>query len=233
MALGFWKGRNTKTMTKALIDIGMITLLMILMAYHITGNKVHEWIGVFLLLLFMLHHIFNWNWYKSLFKGKYTAMRILHTTVNVLLIAAMLIMMVSGIMLSREVFVFLNISVGWLGRRLHMVSVAWGFLLIAVHLGFHWGMVIRATKKLMKAPEKNSFYFVCASRLAAVIMSVYGIYAFISRQIWQKLFLVIEYAYFDYEESALSFLADYIAIMGLFTCVAYYSAKLIRKMETT
>ena len=56
--------------------------------------------------LFVLHHILNLNWYKTLFKGKYSAVRILMTTINVLLFAAMVGMMISGIMLSREVFSF-------------------------------------------------------------------------------------------------------------------------------
>jgi hypothetical protein len=137
-------------------------------------------------------------------------------------------MLVSGIMLSREVFDFLNISAGRLGRSLHMASTSWGFLLMAVHLGFHWGMVMGAAKKLMKKPQGN-FHIALVSRLAAAILSAYGIYAFIARQIWQRLFILVEYAFFNYEEPAILFFADYTAIMGLFACVAYYTVKLIRK----
>lgn len=217
-----------KTMIKVLVDVIMTALFLALMAFHITGNKVHEWLGASLFILFILHHILNWNWYKSLFKGNYAAVRILHTAVNMLLMAAMIGMLVSGVMLSREVFDFLNISAGRLGRRLHMVSTSWGFLLMSIHLGFHWGMVVNAAKKLTNKSDRN---ITIASRLAAVILSVYGVYALIFREIWNKLFLLVEYAFFDYEEPALLFFADYTAIMGLFACVAYYSVKLIRKTK--
>ena len=217
-----------KTMIKVLVDIIMTALFLVLTAYHMTGSKVHEWLGALLFILFILHHILNWNWYKSLFKGKYTTVRILHMAVNMLLMTAMLGMMISGIMISREVFDFLNINAARLGRRLHMASTSWGFLLMSVHLGFHWDMVIGVAKKMTKKSERT---FVFISWWAAAILSAYGIYAFISRQIWHHLFLVVEYAFFDYEEPLIFFFADYITIMGLFACAAYYTVKLIRKME--
>lgn len=222
---------KSKTMIKVLVDIMMTVMILVMMAYHITDNKIHEWLGALLFILFILHHVLNCNWYKSLFKGKYTVMRTLLTTVNLLLTVTMLGMLVSGMMLSREVFDFLNISAGRLGRRLHMLSTSWGFVLISIHLGFHWGMVVGAAKRSMKKLEINSSYPGLVARLIVILLSGYGLYAFITRQMWQKLLLLMEYAFFDYEEPAIIFFADYIAIMGLFACIAYYTVKLIRKRK--
>lgn len=91
------------------IDIIMTALFLVLMAYHITGNWMHEWLGILLIFLFIIHHILNWKWYSSLFKGRYTIFRSLMTVVNILLFFAMAGMVVSGILLSREVFGFLNL----------------------------------------------------------------------------------------------------------------------------
>lgn len=218
-----------KTIIKMLVDIIMTVMILMQMAYHFTGNRIHEWIGITLFVLFILHHVLNWNWYKSLFKGKYTAARILHTVVNLLLTAAMVGIFASGMMLSREVFDFINFSSSRLGRRLHMLSTSWGFMLISMHLGFHWGMVVRAVKRLMKKLGINSTYPGRVARLAALLLSVYGIYAFITRQMWEKMLLLVEYAFFDFEEPVIFFFIDYIAIMGLFACIAYYTANLTRK----
>lgn len=218
---------------KVLVDVIMTALLLVLMAYHITGNKVHEWLGVLLFFLFLLHQVFNWKWYKSVFKGNYTAVRSVHTAVNILLMVDMLVMIISGVMLSRDVFYSLNISAGTIGRKLHMVAGAWGFLLVSVHLGLHGSMLIGVAKKLTKTPENRSIYSALTSRTVAVVLSAYGIYAFISKQMWQQLFLLREYTFFDYEEPTLLFLWDYIAIMALFACAAHYSVKLIRKAEVT
>lgn len=216
-------------MTKALIDIGMTTLLLTLMAYHLTGNKLHEWLGVVLFILLIWHHICNWNWYRSIGKGHYPAVRRLHLAVNVLLIIAMLAILISGIMLSREVFGFLDISAGRLGRKLHMAASMWGFLLIAVHLGLHADRLISAVKKRITASGRSQVYGAWAARVAAVMLSVYGLYAFISRGLWEDMFLIREYPFFDYEEPAMFFFTDYLAVLALFACVAYEALKVLTK----
>ena len=125
---------------KTVIDLAMMALILILMAYHVTGNRLHEWLGILLFLLFFLHHFLNLKWYGSLVKGKYGAPRIVGVVLNFLLLADMACMMVSSVMISRDVFCFLDIGGGEFGRRMHMVSVSWGFVLMSVHLGFHGGI---------------------------------------------------------------------------------------------
>lgn len=216
-----------KQILKIIIDIAMTVLFLFLMAYHITGNSLHEWLGVMIFILFIVHHILNLKWYRGLFKGKYTASRILMATVNFLLFAAMIGMMVSGIMLSRDVFGFLNLRAGMLGRRLHMVSTAWGFCLMAVHIGLHCGMVVAMIKKL---PVSGKWTGMIARGVAA-LLALYGIYAFISRQIGERMLLLMEYAFFDYGEPAAFFFMDYICILILFVALSYYLAKLLRKKK--
>ena len=131
-----------KQIIKIFVDVMMTGLFIVLMAYHITGNAVHEWLGISLFVLFILHHILNIGWYKTVLRGRYSPMRTFMLVLNCLLFIAMLGMMVSGIMLSREVFGFLHLRAGMFGRRLHMVSTAWGYLLMSMHLGMHWGMVV-------------------------------------------------------------------------------------------
>lgn len=218
---------KSKQVFKIAIDIAMTVLFLFLMAYHITGNSLHEWLGVMIFILFIVHHILNLKWYRGLFKGKYTASRILMATVNFLLFAAMVGMMVSGIMLSRDVFGFLNLRAGMLGRRLHMVSTAWGFCLMATHIGLHWGMVVAMIKKL---PVSGKWTGIIA-RVVAALLALYGVYAFISRQIGERMFLLMEYAFFDYEEPAVFFFADYVSILILFAVLSYYLAKLLRKKK--
>jgi hypothetical protein len=69
-------------------------------------------------------------------------------------------------------------------------------------------------------------------RLAAFCIVAYGVYAFIVRQFGERMFLRIDYAFFDYEEPAVFFFLDYIAVMGLFACAGYYVVKLARKKRS-
>lgn len=51
--------------------------------------------------------------------------------------------MVRGIILSRHVLSFLSINGGRsAARKLHMLSAYWGFVLMGIHLGFHWSMML-------------------------------------------------------------------------------------------
>ena len=63
----------------------MTVLLLCLMAYQVTGNALHEWLGIGMTVVLIVHHILNIKWYGSLFKGKYNAYRIIVTVVNTLL----------------------------------------------------------------------------------------------------------------------------------------------------
>ena len=172
---------------KMLIDLIMTAGLLFQMAYMLVGNTIHEWMGAGMFLLFLIHHGLNWRWYRNLFRGKYTPARILQTVVNFLVLLCMLGLMVSGILLSRDVFVFLGVQ-GYSGtaRILHMLSSYWGFLLMSVHIGLHWAMVLGMMRNAAgkKAPGKEKAKEISPARkwgLRAVgaAVGIYGLYGFL------------------------------------------------------
>ena len=65
------------TIVKRIVDVLLTVLLLCLMAYQVTGEKYHEWIGIGMTILVIVHQILNRKWYKASFKGKYNAYRIL------------------------------------------------------------------------------------------------------------------------------------------------------------
>src|SRR5699024_9059825 len=110
-----------------------------------------EWMGLAVFILFLFHHVLNRKWYGGLFRGNYTPLRVLQTLLNVLLLAAMIGLMVSGVILSRVVFDFLPISGGTgFARTLHMLASYWGFIFMSLHLGLHWGMIMGMIRKAFR-----------------------------------------------------------------------------------
>lgn len=98
---------KTKMKLKIVTDLLMSAVLLLLMAYEqIGGQAAHEWIGMGMFALFILHHILNGKWIKNLFRGKYTAVRVMQTVLAALVLISMLGTLVSGIILSRYVFSF-------------------------------------------------------------------------------------------------------------------------------
>lgn len=214
-----------KSKIKIITDIAMTVLLMFVMGYPFFGRKEHEWLGAAMFILFLLHHILNLQWHKNLFKGRYNAMRIISLVVDVLVFVTMIAQMVSGIIMSRYVFKFLNITSGMaVARKVHLMMAYWGFILMSFHIGLHLNMIIGMIKKNRKNKSMSKPSFVIG-----LLIFGYGIYAFIKRDFYSNMFLKKEFVFFNYDESRLWFYLDYFAIMWLFIFVAYVISGLISK----
>ncbi|MGN0633243.1 MAG: DUF4405 domain-containing protein, partial [Oscillospiraceae bacterium] len=195
------------------------------------GAELHECIGAGVFLLFILHHILNYKWLTSFFKGKYTATRFLNTAVNILVFICMLGLMYSGIVMSQYVFAFLPINGGAaLARKIHMFCSYWGLVLMSLHLGLHWNVIMGIVRKITKA--KKSSVRTVVLRLFAIFTAGYGAYAFVKRNVMDYLLLKIQFAFFDMSESLVGFILDYAAIMGSFAVVGYYVLTSLRKLTS-
>ena len=121
-----------KVKIKMLIDLLMTVILFLLMSYQVTGEKYHEWLGVSMFLLFVIHNVLNIRWYGNLFKGKYQLLRIIRTLTNIAVLIAMICLMYSGIVMSRYVFAALPINSGMeLARVMHLSGSYWSFVLMS------------------------------------------------------------------------------------------------------
>lgn len=216
-----------KQTCKIALDVSMTILLFVLMAYQITGQLAHEWIGAAMFVCFIAHHILNTRWAGSLLKGKYNGFRIFQTAIDLMLLADMLVLMVSGIRMSRYVFTFIpgfgSIAAA---RRLHMLASYWGFVLMSIHLGLHWGMVtgmLRKARGGQSSPAKTAVDWGVTGLIGA-----YGAYAFWRNQIWMYLFLRAEFVFFDYSQSPVHFFVDYLAMTGLLVFLTCGAVKLLR-----
>ncbi len=215
-----------KTILKIVVDIGMTVMLLFLMAYELIGEAAHEWLGIGMLVLFIIHHILNRKWSRSVFKGKYTLFRIWQTVLVIGILFTMVGSVYSGVILSKHALSFLPIEGGRaFAREIHMVSAYCGFILMSLHLGFHWGMMIEIARRFVKEfPTAGGWML----RGIAAFVAGYGVYAFIWREIGYYMFLQNRYVFFDFAEPLISFLADYVAVMALFVWVSHYFSKGLR-----
>lgn len=79
-----------KTVLKLVVDVFMTVALLFLMGYQFWGEAPHEWVGVGMFILFILHHVLNASWHINLFKGKFSALRILTLCTDFLVLISML-----------------------------------------------------------------------------------------------------------------------------------------------
>ncbi len=220
---------NIKLKIKMILDVLMTAALLLLMSYSMVGRNNHELIGIALMFMFIMHHILNSRWSKNVTKGKYTPYRILQTIIAISLLICMLGSMVSGMIISRYVFKPLPVHIGRsLARNVHMLTAYWGFIIMSIHLGLHWNMIVRIAGTMFK---KESHARTRILRTAVAGISLYGIYAFMKHNIYVYLLLQVQFAFFDNSTSFLQFMVDYVAIMVLFVCIGYVVSRLLFSMQ--
>lgn len=216
---------NLKRKIKIIIDVLMTIVLLLLMAFQITGQKFHEWFGAGMLVLFLVHNILNYKWYKNILKGRYSSVRVLQAVVNFAVLLSMMCLAYSGIVMSHYVFDFVSISGQMaLARQMHLAAYYWGFVLMSVHLGFHWGMVVGIAGKIVR-DRKIPKSILWIPRIIAVAVAGYGVVCFYKADIVSYLFLENQFAFFDFEQTEVSIFSEYIAMMGLWVFIGYYSMK--------
>ena len=201
-----------------LVDAAMVLLLPLLMAYSLIGEAFHEVAGTSMFLLLLAHHWLNRAWLKNLFRGKYTALRIFQTCLNLLLLVFMIVQPLCGILMSKHLYTFLPTEgLSSLARAVHLPLANWGFVLMCLHAGMHLGSM------LPKGSGEKSVL------IGLGVVSFYGVYAFFKRQIPQYMFLELPFVFFDYGEPRIFFLLDYLSIMILFTMIGYGVTLLLTK----
>ena len=220
---------GNKTAVRHMVDLLMTVVLILLMAYFLTEQEIHEWLGAGMLVLFVIHHILNFKWLKALDRGKYTPYRVLQTALALLVLLCMLGSMLSGIWMSRYVFDFLPTQ-GHMGlaRTAHLLCAYWGFLLLSAHLGLDWGIMLGAARKAAggkpPAPARTAVL-----RVLACGISGYGVYAFFKHRIADYLFLRSHFVFFDYEQPPVLYILDLLAMMGLWIALAYYLGRALQR----
>lgn len=165
---------------KIVIDLFMTITLLLLMLFQITGQQVHEYLGMIMLVLFLGHNFLNRKWYRYLFKGKYRFYRYIQTILNISILVMMLGLGYSGMVMAQYLPFSISGSLS-LARRLHLACSYWGFVLMNIHLGMHLRQIINMLKKYIHL--KNNIL-----KLVMIIISFCGLYCFIQNNIISYMF---------------------------------------------
>ena len=212
--------------TRLLIDIAMTIILPMLMAYSLVGEMIHEIIGTMMLVLFVIHHVMNRKWYPALFKGRYDGLRIFRTCLDAALLAIMLIQPISGILMSKYLYTFIVVpGIAATVREMHLVIAYWGFVLMSVHAGMHLTILVSKVKAWNKGISKALF-------AVWILISIYGVYAFIKRAMPEYMFRRQLFAFIDISESKLVFFAEHASVMLVFMLFGFMmEASVLKKIK--
>ena len=204
---------KTKQIVRLATDAALLLLLLVVMAYSFTGNTVHEWMGIALVVLALVHLFLNKRWFVSLVKGKYNWRRMATSLINVLLILSFVVLVLLSMPISSEVFPFVHLY------EEEMWPATWH-----IHLGTQWA---RLMKYFPKALVSGS------SLVTAVqgLVSMYGLCALWNQNFFNKLAAIGMEEYIPEGGKLSAFIIDYTAIFVLMTSIGYYLTTKRKKGE--
>lgn len=197
----------------------LTALLLCLMAYQVTGEALHEWLGVAMTVLVIVHQILSRKWYAALFKGKYSAYRVAATALNAALLAAFALTALCGMSMSGHAVPFLYgmTSVSF-ARRTHLSMSHWAFVLMGLHLGFH---IPAMAAKLSKTVKK-------ALTAAFTAAAGVGLYLFLHSGMVDYMLFRVPFAFLDYDKAAARVFLENLLMLLLWAFAGMQLALLLR-----
>ena len=200
----------------------MTAALPALMAYSLAGETLHEMIGSAMLVIFITHHMLNRKSTAAMCKGKQNSVRIINTALNLILFAVMLLLPVSGIVMSKHIYTFLPTDgMTAIARTAHLLLSYWGFALLSFHLGFH-------ADKWLNRLNKNKTAFITFSVIITLI-AAFGAYAFITNRLYDYMFLQTQFVFFDFDKPLILTLCEYQSMIVMFAWSGYWLKRILMK----
>ena len=132
------------------LDCVLIAICATLFSKNVISLMYHEMVGLVLLILFVVHVVFNRKWVSRVFSGKVKTGRSKVTlVVNALLILSWICVMVTGVLVSKKLFPFQISSL----NPLHFFSAALALVMTGIHFGLHWNYFWGWMGKRIRIPK--------------------------------------------------------------------------------
>lgn len=217
---------RTDALKRNILNVAMVILLLFVMNYRFTENEAHEILGLMLCGLFLLHNRWNRRWYGALRKGRRPPRRLAGDGINALLIAAALVTLASGALISQTAFAALGLHASLAVHEIHRGAAYGVFIFAALHLGMHGDALVLRARRWLGIEGARVFYR-AAVRAAALSFMGYGAYAAFEHQMIAKLFLERSAAMWGAPPPLLGFIWDHLAIMGFFAGAAHCALRVL------
>lgn len=155
-----------------ILDAVLLVLMMVLLLFDVTGDLVHEVIGIVMFVLAIVHCVLNRRWFKSIPRAlgdsKGHGRRTFLVICDLILIVSMTICAISSVFVSLSLFS----AVKTMGSRaawvvLHDSSAYVAFAVMSLHFGLHW----RAFARYIHAGFSSMRP--ALGKVAAVVMTVF------------------------------------------------------------
>lgn len=207
------------------MDLTALALFFLALAYYWLDNAAHEIMGTAMFVLLVAHNTLNRRWYRGL-PRRQEPRRTMDKVLVLCLLAAMGTLLVTSVMISQTVFVAVASPDAFTARRIHVLAAYWALLLVAIHVGIRWRVVLGLLQNVavFTGGRKRS----AALRLAGTGLAIAGIYSSFESGVGGKLLAQVSLDGWDFAESTGTFFLHHAAIVGLYAWLAHYAFHRIR-----
>ena len=218
--------RRRLDIAKTLLDALLALALLLQMARHFSPDAVHEVAGIALAVLAVAHLALNRRWFAQLSRGPWSALRALHTVVNLAMPVLLAVTEVSGIGVAGILPGLSEALRPSAMRGVHRVCVYTMLLLFSLHLGMEWTRVMARVRRALgaySAPKTMR----AALRIVAAALAAWGAYELFALGILDYITLRTRFAFIDTSQPLVPYLAPYAAVMALFVWAGHYLCALL------
>lgn len=203
------------------LDAAAAGLLLFAFAYFWQGNAAHEWAGAGIFLLLAVHNLFHRSWFAGLAQHGARRGRF-NTALTLVLLAGMLALLGSSLVISETLFAGLRLDDDFSARQVHAGIAYWLLLIVAVHLGLRWPLLMAVARKLLGIAQASALRTLLL-RLMALGIALQGLASAQVLNLRARLLFQMSLDWWNFEESVAGFFGHCLAVAGLCICLTYYT----------
>ncbi len=211
-------------LSRLVFDLIAAGLLLFGFSYWWLGNVAHEVAGSAMFVLVIVHNVFNRRWYGRIAKGSREPRSLFNIAVTFLLMTAMLALLISGVLISNALSGVMSPYAGFTVRQIHTLAAYWVLVIVSMHLGLRWPMIMGVARKLTGITQPNAVRTLVL-RAIVVAIAIHGVWSSFALAIGTKLSMQMTLDWWNFEESVAGFFVHCLAIAGLYICLTYYAMK--------
>lgn len=221
---------NAVFLLRLVLDCIAAGLLLFAFAYFWQGNTAHELAGIGMFLLLVVHNVFHRRWFASLSNGSIERRGGFNVALTFVLLAGMLALLGTSLVISETLFAGLRLDDDFTARQVHAGIAYWLLLVVAVHLGLRWPLLMGVARKLLGITRASTLR-TWALRLIALVIAVQGVDSAMALGLRSRLLFQMSLDWWNFEESVAGFFGHCMAVAGLCMFLTYYTTQWLQRRK--
>ncbi|SDE53321.1 DUF4405 domain-containing protein [Belnapia rosea] len=221
---------NPVMLVRLAFDLVAAALLVFGLAYWWLGNVAHEVAGTAMFLLLILYNVFNRRWYRSIPRAHRQARSLFNMLLTACLLLTMLVLLVTSVLISNALAPLMSAFGGFTVMQIHTLSAYWALVIVALHLGPRWSMIMGVARNLfgMSRPSAARRW---ALRTVTVVIALHGLWSAGVLGLGTKLTMQVSLDWWDFETSVAGFFVHSLAVAGLTIALGHFGAMAMSALD--